>query len=247
MISWAPLRGRGPMREATVHASAGNRATQIVGPGPIALWSMVAGGILWMVYGYFRFMAPQGPDVVWREDLGYSPILSNELFMLYNLPGVLALLLTLWAALSFTRALTLHKQKSRTKRAVQLLAVLAILFGLIAVVGQAILFDPLKTLGLALGTPLLGLAMLLAGMIIVRDPRSVSGYKRPMGPILIFLGLTGLFTLLLRPLMFALAFLPLTFGAAASAAFGAAWILLAFILRDVPEWNGSPTPRTAAA
>ncbi len=228
-----------------MHASAASRMALIFGHGPMVLWAMVAGGILWMVYGYFRFMAPQGPDVVWREDLGYSPILSNELFVLYNLPGVLALLLTLWAALSFIRAL--RKQKSRMKRAAQLLAVMAALFGLIAVVGQAILFDPLKTLGLALGTPLLGFSMLLAGAIIVRDPGSADGGKRSLGPSLIFLGLMGVFTLLLRPLMFAFELIPLAFGVAASAAFGAAWILLALTLRDVPAWSGTRRPRTAAA
>lgn len=206
---------------------------------------MGAGGILWMVYGYFQFVTPQGPDVIWREDLGYSPILSNELFLLYNLPGVLALLLTLWAAVAFIR--TLHVQKSRAKRTTQLLAVLASFFGLIAVVGQSILFDPLKTLGLALGTPLLGLAMLLAGVIIIRDARSTKGRKRSLGTTLLFLGLIGLLTLLLRPLMFALALLPLAFGTAAFAAFGAAWILLALSLRNEPEWRGGGEPRTQAA
>lgn len=64
---------------------------------------------------------------------------------------------------------------------------------------------------------------------------------------MILLGVTGVFTLLLRPLMFALALLPLAFGAAASALFGAAWILLAFSLRNEPEWMSARHAQTAVA
>lgn len=55
------------------------KSNPLLGNGPTVLWAMNAGGILWIVYGYFRFMTPQGPDVEWREELGYSPILSTEL------------------------------------------------------------------------------------------------------------------------------------------------------------------------
>ncbi|WP_248760319.1 hypothetical protein [Pseudarthrobacter sp. SSS035] len=133
------------------------------------------------------------------------------------------------------------------KRAALLLGVLASLFGVVALVGQVILFDPLKTLGLALGTPLLGLAMLLGGLITVLDGRVSRGRQGLLGAALILLGVSGVFTLLLRPLMFALALLPLAFGAAASALFGAAWILLAFSLRNEPEWMRARPAQTAVA
>lgn len=219
--------------------------SRLLARGPVVLWVMVAGGILWIVYGYFRFMTPQGPDVVWREDLGYSPILSNELYVLYNLPGVLALLLTLWASMSFLR--TVSRRRNGMKRAALLVGVLASLFGVVALAGQVILFDPLKTLGLALGTPLLGLAMLLGGLITLLDGRGSGGRQGLLVAALILLGVTGLFTLLLRPLMFAFALIPLAFGAAASSLFGAAWILLAFSLRNEPGWMRSRPAQTAVA
>ncbi len=228
-----------------MNAPTGNSVSRLLGRGPVVLWVMVGGGVLWIVYGYFRFMTPQGPDVVWREDLGYSPILSNDLYWVYNLPGVLALLLTLWASMSFLR--TVSTRRNRMKRAALLLGVLASLFGVVALVGQVILFDPLKTLGLALGTPLLGLAMLLGGLITVLDGRVSRGRQGLLGAALILLGVSGVFTLLLRPLMFALALLPLAFGAAASALFGAAWILLAFSLRNEPEWMRARPAQTAVA
>ena len=71
-----------------------------MGSGQPVLWAMIVGGVLWIVHGYYRNLTPHGPDVQWQEDLRYSPVLSTELFLLYNVPGVLALLLTAWAALS---------------------------------------------------------------------------------------------------------------------------------------------------
>lgn len=47
---------------------------------------------------YFKFLMPAEPDAMWQEDPGYSKILRSGLFFLYNVPGVLAFLLGLLAA-----------------------------------------------------------------------------------------------------------------------------------------------------
>lgn len=218
---------------------------RMLGQGPAVLWATTVGGILWVVYGYFEFMTPQGPDVVWREELGYSPILRTELFLLYNLPGVLALLLTAWATLSYLR--TLRTGHTGLKRAALIVALLASAFGLLATAGQVIPFDPLTTGGLSLGTPILGLALFLAGLAVVRDRKALYGQAGWTGPVLVLLGVIGMFTLPLRPLMFALALLPLAFGAAAFTLFGAGWIILALSLRNMPEWRTDRPIRPAVA
>ena len=221
------------------------KSNPLLGHGPTVLWAMAAGGILWIVYGYFRFMTPQGPDVEWREELGYSPILSTDLFLLYNVPGVLALLLTLWATLSYVHCL--RTEHTRLKRAAWITALLASVLGLIATVGQVILFDPLKTFGLAVGTPILGLAIFFVGLAVIRDGKTSNGPSPLVGLVLMLLGVIGMFTLPLRPLMFALSLLPLAFGAAAFTLFGASWILLASSLRKMPEWRTERPIRSATA
>lgn len=208
------------------------KSNPLLGHGPTVLWAMIAGGILWIIYGYFRFITPQGPDVEWREELGYSPILSTELFLLYNVPGVLAMLLTLWAILSYVHSL--RTEHFRLKYAAWITALLASVLGLLATIGQVILFDPLKTFGLAVGTPILGLAIFLAGLAVARDGKIQNGPSVLMGRVLMLLGVIGMFTLPLRPLMFALSLLPLAFGAAAFALFGAGWIVVGFGLQSEP-------------
>lgn len=205
---------------------------------------MVAGGFLWIVFGFFRFMMPQGADVLWREDLGYSLILSTGLFVQYNLPGVLALLLTTWTALSLLHAI----QTTRTglKRAVWILLVLAAFFGLIATVGQIVLFDPLTTGGLSFGTLFLGLGLFFAGLAAARRDESSREHPRFLGASLLLLGAIGMSTLLLRPLMFALGLLPLAFGAAAYAFFGIAWIVLGLNFNSQPRKSGTRPIRPAA-
>lgn len=213
-----------------MNAPAGSPFNRLLGHGPTVLWAMVVGGILWIFYGYFRYMTPRGPDVVWREDLGYSPILSTELFLLYNLPGVLALLLTSWATLSHLSMLrTAH---TGWKRAVQILGLLAFIFGLIAAAGQVVMFDPLTTGGISLGVPILGLALLLTGLAVVRDGYGPYGGPGLLRPLLMLLGVIGMMALAVRPLMFALALLPLAFGTAVIALFGAGWVALGFGLRS---------------
>lgn len=205
--------------------------TRMLGPGPGLVWSMVAGGILWMVHGCFRFIMPFGPDAEWRADLQYSPILSTERFLLYNSPGVIALLLTAWAAFSYLRSLP--GTRPGLQRTARILAVLAILFGLIAAVGLAVLFVPPTTGGISLGVPLLGLALLLAGLSVLWDRQDLHGHSGFFGRMLVILGLVGMFTLPVQPLMYALALLPLAVGTAVFALFGAGWVAVAINLSSV--------------
>jgi hypothetical protein len=97
---------------------------RMMGRGEPVLWAMIVGGVLWIVHGYYRNLTPHGPDVQWQEDLGYSPVLSTELFLLYNVPGILALLLTAWAALSFVGFLS--GPRSRLKQAALVCAALGL-------------------------------------------------------------------------------------------------------------------------
>lgn len=213
-------------------APTANLTNQLRGRGPAVLWAVIVGGFLWIIHGYFRFMTPQGPDAVWREELGYSPILSKELFVLYNLPGVLALLLTSWAVLSYMP--TFHNSRTALRRAAQLLVLLASLLGLMATVGLAALFVPPATGGISMGVPVLGLALFLAGLSVARSSNGQEGHRRFLGPALVVLGVIGMVTLPVQPLMYALALLPLAFGAALFALFGAGWIFLGFSLRTEP-------------
>lgn len=104
--------------------------------------------------------------------------------------------------------------------------------------GQVIQVDPLTTGGLSFGTAFLGLGVFLAALAVVNDGRGRYEHPRTLGPVLVLLGVTGMFTLPLRPLMFALVFLSQAFGAAAFALFGAGWLILAFSVRNLPEWKG---------
>jgi hypothetical protein len=213
-----------------MNAPAGNPLNRLLGQGPAVIWAMVVGGVLWTFHGYFQYLTPLGPDAVWREDLGYSPILSTELFLLYNVPGVVALLLTSWATLSYvSRLRTAH---TGLIRAAQILGLLAFVFGLIAAVGLGVLFVAPTTGGLSLGVPLLGLALFLIGLAVARDGKGPYPPPRLLGPLLMLLGAIGMMTLPLRPLMFALAMLPLAFGTTAFALFGAGWVVLGFSLRS---------------
>jgi hypothetical protein len=187
-------------------------------------WLMTAGGALWAVFGYYRFLLPHGPDVQWREDLGCSLILNNGLFILYNLPGVLALLMTALGAFGYVAAV--HPLKRKLGNASRVLLVVAAVFGLMAAAGQLGQFDALTTGGLSFGVLFLGLALLLAGLAMTAKNTGTGRYGPVQGFALMLLGITGMLILLLRPLMFALQVLPLAFGTAACVLFGVGWILL---------------------
>ena len=82
-----------------------------------------------------------------------------------NVPGVLALLLTAWATLTFV--VVLAGSRSRLKQAALVLAALGFVLGIIAAGGQVMLFDPLTVGGLSFGVPVLGLATFLVGLAVV--------------------------------------------------------------------------------
>lgn len=212
---------------------------RLLGRGLAVFWAMAVGGILWIVHGCFRFLTPGGPDSVWREDLGYSPIVSTELFLLYNVPGVLALLLTTWATLSYLSTFRTHH--AELKRAAQILALVALFFGVIAAVGLVVLFVPPATGGISMGVPFLGLALFLAGLGVIQDGKESYGHPRRLGPLLMLLGVIGMLTLPVQPLIYALALLPLAFGTALFAVFGAGWVVLGFTLRS-RMGHGAETP-----
>jgi hypothetical protein len=209
---------------------AGSPFNRLLGQGTAVLWVMVVGGILWIFHGYFRFMTPQGPDSVWREDLQYSLILSTELFLLYNLSGVLALLLTSWATLSYLPRL--RTANTGLKRAAQILALVACLFGLIAAAGLVVRFVPPTEGGISIGVPVLGLALFFTGLAVIRDGNGPYGRLGLLGPLLMLLGVIGMITLPVQPLIYAMALLPIAFGTAEFALFGAGWVVLGFSLRS---------------
>lgn len=212
-----------------MNARNGNPFYRLLGRRPAVIIGMITGGILWILHGYLRFMTPLGPDQVWLEALGYSRILSTELFWLYDVPGVLALLLTSWATLSYLP--TLRTPRAGLRRAAKLLVTLALIFGLVAAAGLVILLVAPTTGGLSLGTPLLGLALFLAGLAAVETSSGLYGHPRLLRPVLILLGAIGMFTLPLRPLMYAFALAPVAFGVAVFTSFGAGWVVFGIGLR----------------
>lgn len=109
---------------------------------------------------------------------------------------------------------------------------LSLVLAIIAAAGQLILFDPLTTGGLSLGAPVVGLALFLSGVAATGDGHDREGHPKLLGLGLMLLGAVGMFVLPLRPLMYALELLPLGFGAAIFALFGAGWIILGFSLRN---------------
>ncbi|MEA5457035.1 hypothetical protein SPF06_20110 [Sinomonas sp. JGH33] len=207
----------------------GNRATWVLGRGPAVFWALSAGGVLWIVHGYFRIITPYGPDTVWRKDLGYSPIISPELFVLYNLPGGLALLLAASAAFSFLSAL--GAGRSALNFTARMLVLAAFLLGLVAMAGQLFLFSPPTVVGISFGMPALGLALILTGVMVAKNSDGLREHRRMLGPGLILLGTIGLFILPLWPMMYAMGWLPLWFGALIYAACGAGWVILGVSLR----------------
>lgn len=143
---------------------------------------------------------------------------------MYNLPGVLALLMTSLAAFRYVAAVQPGKRKLGNVSL--LLLIIAAAFGLMAAAGQLGQFDALTTGGLSFGVLFLGLALFLAGLAMTGKNTSLRRYRPAPAFALILLGITGMLVLLLRPLMFALQLLPLAFGTAACVLFGVGWILL---------------------
>jgi hypothetical protein len=146
------------------------------------------------------------------------------MFILYNLPGVLALLMTALGAFPYVAAV--HPVKRKLGNVSRVLLVIAAVFGSMAAVGQLGRFDALTTGGVSFGVLFLGLALFLAGLATSAKNTGTGRYGPVQGIELMLLGITGMLILLLRPLVFALQLLPLAFGTAACVLFGVGWILL---------------------
>ena len=159
-------------------------------------------------------------------------IVSTGLFGLYNLPGALALLLAAWAAFSFLSALRTGRRA--LKFAARILTLLAFVLGLVAVAGLLIGFSPPTFAGVSLGMPVLGVALILTGLLLAREGDGLQEHPRRLGPGLILLGAVALFILPLWPMMFALNWLPLWFGALIYALCGAGWIIIGLSLHADP-------------
>ncbi|WP_426226178.1 hypothetical protein [Pseudarthrobacter sp. DSP2-3-2b1] len=202
---------------------------RLPGTRTTAAWAMVAAGTLWIAHGYFLFMMPYGPDALWREDLGYMTILSPGLFLLYGLPGVLAVLLTAWGLRSCLPALV---PAGALNRAARILGLAALVFGVIAALGLIIQFTPLTIGGISFGLPALGLALFLAGLALGRASEGFGAGPGFLRAVLIVTGCLGMATLLVRPMIYALGLLPPVSGTAVLALIGVAWVSLGISMRQ---------------
>lgn len=205
------------------------RFPRLLGTRTTAAWALVAGGTLWIAHGYFLFMMPYGPDALWREELGYMTILSPGLFLLYGLPGVLALLLTAWGLRSCLPALV---PAGALNRAARILGLAALVFGVIAALGLIIQFTPLTIGGISFGLPALGLAQFLAGLALGRAGEGFGAGPGFLRAVLIVTGCLGMATLLARPMIYALGLLPPVYGTAVLALIGVAWVSLGISMRQ---------------
>jgi hypothetical protein len=188
----------------------------VVPAGRAAVLAVIA-GLLWIVYGSFTMLSPWGTDVVYREALGYSAVIDVFLFVLYSLPGALALILSAVALLGVI-ALLQHDAGGRGKAA-RGLTFAALGLGFLSLGGVVVLFDPLFTAGRIFGTLSLGLATLGASLA-ARRCRSASAWTWTLLP----LGVLGVSLLPLWPLVYALGWLTVEAGALVIAVFGIGWM-----------------------
>ena len=176
-----------------------------------AALGMMAAGILWALYGVFEMLKPWGVAEVYRRDLGYEVITDPALYLLYGIPGAVALILSSLGLITLAR--------SRPGRLVglgRLLAVATLGAGAVGALGLAIGSAPLFIGPIALGTPILGAAACLVA----------TGTRGADRGLLLLVGALGLFALPLRPLVYAVQVIPLVVGAAIIGLFGLGWVAL---------------------
>jgi hypothetical protein len=206
----------------------------VVPAGRAALLALVAGP-LWVLYGSFTMLSPWGTDVVYREALGYSAVVDVPLFLLYNLPGALALILSAVALLGVIALLP--RDPGGSGKAASRLAYAALGLGLLSLGGVVVRFDPVFTAGRIFGTLSLGLATLGASLAARRAPVASTWTWA-----LLWLGVLGVFLLPLWPLVYALGWLTEAAAASVIALFGIGWMWIGLRL-----WNeaGRPQPSTS--
>ncbi len=179
--------------------------------------AVLLGGFLWILYGPFSMLQPWGADVAYREAKGYSEVVDTPLFLVYSLPGALALVLNAAGLLGITVRLP---ERGRTLQTVTRgLIYLALGLGLISLAGVVALFDPGFTAGRIFGTLSLGAAALLASEAARRGGAATTWVRA-----LSLLGAVGIFLLPLWPLVYALQWLPEAAGALVIAVFGVGWM-----------------------
>ncbi len=174
------------------------------------------GGILWVPYGIWEMLEPWGPDVLYRDDLGYAEVIDPVRFVIYSLPGSLALVLTTLGLFGVLALLRLPL--GPITRAARVLATLALVLAVVSLVGVIVQFDPFFTAGRVFGSVALAAATMLTGIDASR-----AGTTAMSARALLALGLLGLFLFPLWPLVYALQWVPQWAGAAIIALFGLGW------------------------
>ncbi len=175
---------------------------------------MMLGGILWVVHGVFEMIAPFGAASVYDRTLGYELITDRALYLLYGVPGTVALILS-----GFGLVTLAHGWAGRLVGVGRVLAFATLGAGVLSGLGLAIGSAPLFVAPIALGTPTLG----VAACFVATGTRSPARSDRGL---LLLTGVLGVFILLLRPLVYALQVIPLAVGAAIIGLFGLGWVAL---------------------
>ncbi len=189
-----------------------------------AALAMVVGGVLWAVHGVFEMLTPFGTASVYDGNLGYELITDRALYLLYGIPGAVALILSSFGLTTLTRG-----RSGRLVGIGRVLAVATLTAGVLSGVGLAIGSAPLFVAPIALGTPVLG----AAACVVARGARSadrgpllvIGARSADRGPLLV-IGALGLFALPLRPLVYAAQVIPLAVGAMVIGLFGLGWVVL---------------------
>ena len=132
----------------------------ILASGRWAGTAAVVGGVLWVPYGVFEMLEPWGAAKVYQEDVGYSVIVDASPFVVYSLPGALALLLTSTGLLEVLGLLGRAAGRARTVGRV--LAYVALALAVLSLVVVVVLFDPVFTAARVFGTLALGAAAVVA-------------------------------------------------------------------------------------
>ena len=192
---------------------------------------MLLGGALWILYGPFTMLQPWAADVVYRDSVGYSVVVDAAVFVVYSLPGSLAVVLTASGLLGLASQ---FRPGSRGKaRTMSGLVYTAVGLGLISLVGVISLFDPIFTAGRIFGTLSLSLALLMAARA------AHTGHAEDAWLVaLTIVGLIGLFLLPVWPLVYALRWLNEGLGAFSIAAFGIGWMILGWRFWAAPPEHG---------
>ena len=196
----------------------------------------IVGGLLWVPYGVFEMLEPWGAATVYREDVGYELITDAPLFVVYSLPGGLALLLTSLGLLGGLALLGPRAGRARTGGSI--LASAALALAALGLAGVVVLFDPAFTAARIFGTLALGAAGVLASLS-ARRAGAGSGWTLA----LLALGLLGLFLLPLWPLVYAVELVPEAGGAALIALFGTGWVALGHALWSSRGASQAMAPR----